>query len=252
MQVRELTYAQAAEIYRKHLKADFPPAEVKPLLVIRQAWSRKRYHAYGFYERSETGEGTKESLCAYAFFLADHQNRVLLLDYFAVCRSLRGSGYGSRALALLRRECAGWNEVIIEVEDDELPDLEEETRRNRQRRIAFYTGAGCLMTTTRSRLWGVDYRIMVMPIKLSGLGEQTQEDRTQGEQTQEDQTQGEQAQENRTQEEQTQENRTQEERTRTDQAQTELPRHMAEKIRCLYEGMYAGKILKKHFEITTL
>ena len=53
--------------------------------------------------------------------------------------------------------------MIIEVEDDELPSLTEETRKTRQRRIAFYKGAGCLMTTTRSRLWDVDYRIMFMP-----------------------------------------------------------------------------------------
>ncbi len=159
LQVRKLTFAQAAWIYKEHLKKDFPPAEVKPLLVIRQAWNKGNYHAYGFYENMDTQE---EVLCAYAFFLADNTNRVLLLDYFAVCGPLRGSGYGSLALALLQKECAGWNGVIIEVEDDELPSLTEETRKTRQRRIAFYKGAGCHMTTTRSRLWDVDYRIMFM------------------------------------------------------------------------------------------
>lgn len=197
LQVRELTFAQAAEIYKKHLKRDFPPAEVKPLLVIRQAWMKNRYHAYGFYKKFDK----EEVLCAYAFFLADNKNRMLLLDYFAVCEPLRGSGYGSCALGLLRRECAGWNAIVIEVEDDELPALDEETRRTRQRRIAFYETSGCFMTTTRSRLWGVDYRIMVM----TGPEEEKQDDTVQS---------------------------------------------MAEKIRSLYEGMYEGKILKKHFEIT--
>ena len=82
LQVRKLTFAQAARIYKEHLKKDFPPAEVKPLLVIRQAWNKGNYHAYGFYEKVDTQE---EALCAYAFFLADNTNRVLLLDYFAVC-----------------------------------------------------------------------------------------------------------------------------------------------------------------------
>ena len=103
LQVRKLTFAQAARIYKEHLKKDFPPAEVKPLLVIRQAWNKGNYHAYGFYENMDTQE---EVLCAYAFFLADNTNRVLLLDYFAVCGPLRGSGYGSLALALLQKECA--------------------------------------------------------------------------------------------------------------------------------------------------
>ncbi len=161
LQARKLTLSQAEEVYKEHLKMDFPPAEVKPFLVIRQAWKKKNYHAYGFYKTT----GEEEVLCAYAFFLADQKDQVLLLDYFAVCRQLRGSGYGSHALALLRKECADWNVVLIEVEDDELPGLEEEVRKTRKRRIAFYAGAGCLMTTTRSRLWNVDYRIMVMPLK---------------------------------------------------------------------------------------
>lgn len=219
LQVRELTYAQAAAIYKNYLKKDFPPEEVKPLLVIRQAWSKKRYYAYGFYEERESGNGAEEVLCVYAFFLADNKNRVLLLDYFAVCEPLRGLGYGSRALALLRKEFTGWNEVIIEVEDDELPGLEEEIRKTRQRRIAFYTGAGCQMTTTRSRLWGVDYRIMVMSVQSSGTTEQGQEKQTQ------------------------------EEFVPAGPVQKDQE-SMGNKIRCLYEGMYAGKILRKHFEIT--
>lgn len=157
--MRKLTLGQAEEIYKEHLKDDFPPAELKPFLVIRQAWMKNNYHAYGFYEK------TSQALCAYAFFLADHENKVLLLDYFAVCKGLRGSGYGTHALELLRKECADWNTIIIEVEDDELPELDEETRNIRKRRIAFYTEAGCCMTTTRSRLWGVDYRIMAIPLK---------------------------------------------------------------------------------------
>ncbi len=191
--IRKLTLSQAGEIYKEYLKKDFPPAEVKPFLVIKQAWRKKNYHAYGFYER----RGEEESLCAYAFFLADQEDGILLLDYFAVCRQLRGLGYGSRALALLKQECADWNAILIEVEDDELPGLEEETRQIRKRRIAFYTDADCLMTTTRSRLWGVDYRMMVMPLKGEGAQDK-----------------------------------------------------IAEKVKRVYQGMYAGPILKKHFEIT--
>lgn len=158
---KKLTLAQAEEIYEEYLKADFPKDEIKPFLTIRKMWDRKSYYAYGFYEENASGEA---SLCAYAFLMADHGKRMLLLDYFAVCSWLRGSGYGSQALLLLRAECAEWNGMVVEVEDNELPGLEEQTKITRRRRIAFYEAAGCRMTTTRSRLWGVDYRIMVMPI----------------------------------------------------------------------------------------
>ncbi len=165
----ELTINVAEEIYEKHLKGDFPPDEVKPFSIIKEMWLKKNYYMYGFYEK---GKGQREeTLCAYAFLLADHKRKMLLLDYFAVCGQLRGSGYGSCALAMLREECADWSGIMIEVEDDELPGLDEETRKVRQRRIAFYKGADCQMTTTKSRLWGVDYRIMVLPVMDSQAGE---------------------------------------------------------------------------------
>ena len=123
LQARQLTLAQAEEIYDKYLKADFPPEEVKPFSAIRRMWEQKNYHTYGFYEQEAAGD----LLCAYAFLMADNEKRMLLLDYFAVCSQLRGSGYGSLALALLRKECAGWNGILVEVEDDGLPGLEEET-----------------------------------------------------------------------------------------------------------------------------
>ena len=50
---------------------------------------------YGFYERRKGQR--EETLCAYAFLLADYKRKMLLLDYFAVCGQLRGSGYGSHA-----------------------------------------------------------------------------------------------------------------------------------------------------------
>lgn len=162
LQVKELTLDQAEAIYKKYLKADFPPEEVKPFLIIKQMWKKRNYYAYAFYESAS--EGGEDRLCAYAFLTADHEKRVLLLDYFAVCSQLRGSGYGSRALELLREECAQWDGIIVEVEDDELPGLEEETRNTRKRRIAFYNKAGCHMTTARSILWGVEYRIMILPL----------------------------------------------------------------------------------------
>ncbi len=170
IEVKKVSLLTAREIYETYLKADFPPEEVKPFSVIEKMWGRDSYYVYAFYEDTAeaamgmAGNGT-DTLCAYAFLLADNQQRTLLLDYFAVCQSKRGEGYGSRALLLLCEACADWNALIIEVEDDEMTDISEQTRMTRKRRISFYRTAGCVMTTVRSLLWDVNYRIMVMPLR---------------------------------------------------------------------------------------
>lgn len=157
MRVEKLTLEQAQNIYEIYAREDFPPEEIKEFSVIRKRWEQTGYYAYAFY-----GEGQEP--WAYAFLTADLEKRVLLLDYFAVTASNRGRGCGSAALNLLRDACAEWDALVIEVEDDELENIDEETCLLRKRRIAFYRNAGCSMTTVRSRVWGVDYRIMTLPL----------------------------------------------------------------------------------------
>lgn len=172
---KKLTLEQMREIYKTCMQKDFPPEEIKPFPVIEKMWKEGNYFAYGFYEEGDGGKEEEQQkdaqLCAYAFLLANKQEQVLLLDYFAVSKWKRGTGYGSYALSFLKDECAKWGSLVIEVEDDELASIGEEVQRTRKRRISFYTHAGCIMTSTRSRVWGVDYRIMVMPLKDKSLKE---------------------------------------------------------------------------------
>lgn len=171
IEIRRVTMDTARALYETCLKKDFPPEEVKPFAVIERMWNKDSYYVYVFYEQTdkdavEAAEDNLGGLCAYAFLLADNQKRTLLLDYFAVCQSKRGEGYGSHVLSLLRGTCrADWNALLIEVEDDEMTDIDEQTRTTRRRRISFYSAAGCLMTTVRSFLWDVNYRIMVLPLR---------------------------------------------------------------------------------------
>lgn len=170
LQVRKLTLIQTKEIYDTHMRADFPPEELKPFCMIEDMWKRGHYFAYGFYETVQA-DGTEEDLlCAYAFLVADNEKQMLLLDYFAAAENVRGQGYGSIALGQLKKVCSDWRGIIIEVEDNEL-ELEESIRNIRNRRIAFYTRNGCRMTDTRSRVFGVDYRIMILPVRDERAGE---------------------------------------------------------------------------------
>lgn len=174
LQAKKLTLLQAKEIYQLYMKTDFPPEELKPFYMIENMWNRGHYFAYGFYETVETEGAESEMLRAYAFFVADHEKQMLLLDYFAASVKMRGRGYGSAALQKLKEVCSDWKGIVIEVEDNELP-MDESTREIRNRRIAFYTRNGCRMTSTRSHVFGVAYRIMVLPVTDERAGERMAE-----------------------------------------------------------------------------
>ncbi len=98
---------------------------------------------------------------AYAFMMADKETNMLLLDYFAVCEEVRGKGYGSVALELLKADYMNYDGMLFEVEDDDAAETEAEMQL-RRRRISFYERNGVVMTEQRSRAFGVDFRLMVM------------------------------------------------------------------------------------------
>lgn len=144
-------------IHKEHMQCDFPPDEIKPFRLIRKLWNNGCYKCYGFYSNED------DKLHAYAFTMADDTGNMLLLDYFAVCSGDRGKGYGSQALMLLKeacRECAG---MIIEVEDDDSAAAEKE-KAVRRRRISFYERNHVRMTAEKSTAFGVDYKLMILPI----------------------------------------------------------------------------------------
>lgn len=170
LQARKLTLIQTKEIYDTYMRVDFPPEELKPFSMIEDMWKRGHYFTYGFYEQNGGTEAEKEVLRAYAFFVADYEEQMLLLDYFAALANTRGQGYGSMALQQLKEVCSDWKGIVIEVEDNEL-ELEESVRDIRNRRIAFYNRNGCYMTEVRSYVFGVDYRIMVLPVADEKAGE---------------------------------------------------------------------------------
>lgn len=149
----ESTEARAVYIGRGH--RDFPSNELKPFSMIESLMNSGCYECCGFYDKED------DSLCAYAFMMADKETNMLLLDYFAVCEEVRAKGYGSVALELLKADYIQWDGMLFEVEDDDAAETEEE-RLLRRRRIAFYEKNGVVMTKQRSRAFGVDFRLMTM------------------------------------------------------------------------------------------
>ena len=166
--IKPLELEEARAVYIGHAHQDFPSDELKPFSMIEKLWNNRCYFGYGFYETDGNNETTeiKSSepvLRAYAFLVADDSTNMLLLDYFAVCEESREKGYGSYALSLLKENCMDFGGILFEVEDDTCTEDEEE-KVIRRRRIAFYEKCGVIMTDTKSHVFGVDYKLMVMPL----------------------------------------------------------------------------------------
>ena len=183
--IKQLNLEEARAVYIGHSHQDFPSDELKPFSMIEKLWNNKCYFGYGFYEAdgknevsafSETAEikPSEHILRAYAFLMADDSTNMLLLDYFAVCEEARGKGYGSAALNLLKENCIDWDGILFEVEDETGAESEEE-KLIRRRRIAFYEKSGVIMTDTKSHVFGVDYKLMVMPLASEAAGEHIDE-----------------------------------------------------------------------------
>ena len=144
------------QIYRERMVEDFPRDELKPFFMMRRALRQGVYACYGMKEG--------ETLLGYAFFFRQRDTKRYLFDYFAIDRARRDRGLGSAFLSLLREEFRNADCVVGEVED---PDAAEDAaeRETRQRRLEFYQRNGCVEAGIRSRLFGVDYRVLELPIE---------------------------------------------------------------------------------------
>ncbi len=144
---------EITDIYNNHIKSDFPPAEVKPLSRILMLYEKSLYFVYAMYEENE--------LLAYAFFSCAHDSEYVLLDYLAVTKNNRGAGIGTTALNLLKKEiCKEYNGILLESENPDYAENDED-KAIRNRRISFYLKCGFETTKMTSRLFGVEYKIMV-------------------------------------------------------------------------------------------
>ena len=81
---------------------------------------------------------------------------LVLLDYFAVCKSLRGQGVGSAALkAILGRYAP--RGVLVEIESTRIPSDSRQERENRKR---FYVNGGMTPLGTEVDLFGIRMELL--------------------------------------------------------------------------------------------
>ena len=150
-EIRLLDAAALRRVYRDHVKADFPPAERKPLAMIEAQVRTGQYDTLGLFRGEE--------LLAYAFLWRDKEGRCVLLDYLAVCRGGRGQGTGGAFLEQLKDHYGGFDGLLVEAEAED-PKAGEEANALRRRRIGFYRRCGFRMLDYRARLFGVTYSML--------------------------------------------------------------------------------------------
>lgn len=156
MIMRELTSVERAYFHESYLTDDFHGGELKPIEFIEDLIKKGMYLCYGFFEEDET--------LGYAYFVKTNKGKALLLEYFAVAKSLRSKGYGSSFLAEIKSNLYGkYNVIIIEVEN---PDYayDETNRTMRRRRIDFYLRNGFCKRNILSRIVAEEYLIMTMDL----------------------------------------------------------------------------------------
>ena len=145
-----LTRLRMARLYH----SAFPRSEKKPLWLIRKAARFGFGHNYAIVDDNQ-------ALIGLAFLLSD--NKITLLDYFAIEKHWRGKGYGSRALSLLLEKFSE-APLVLEIED---PNAPCDNKEERIRRARFYEACGMRMMDFRVSLFGVDMCILTSGDKVS-------------------------------------------------------------------------------------
>lgn len=149
LKITRLNREQIAEIFTQHMKADFPPDELKPLKMMMKMLDDGVYDCLGLFEN--------DLLSGYAYLIRIGKN--CLLDYFAVVRGKRSQGYGSLFLQQLKEYLKDEELLMIESEDPDFSEGEEDYA-TRCRRVDFYLKNGFRDTGARALLFGVRYVLL--------------------------------------------------------------------------------------------
>ncbi len=158
--VKQLENYEITEVYNNHMVNDFPKQELKPLNSMLVLQEKGQYEGLGIYE--------EDILCAYGMFLIEKNRNVILMDYFAVCNDKRQMGYGSSALKAIGAFYHTYNGILLECESIFAAASFEEGI-NRNKRMDFYKKNGCIPTTAKSHVYGVDFSLYYLPLMKTSI-----------------------------------------------------------------------------------
>lgn len=175
--IRKLTKEGIIDIYSTYSVRHFPADERKPVSSVERMADEGIYIGYGLY-LSETGDvvcGGGSSLqqphgplLGYALFTVLPEQKICLLDYFAVMEDYRSHGVGSLFLQHMRESSVPYGGFLIESEDPDYAQGGEELAI-RRKRLDFYGKNGAISTGIKANVFGVPYCLLFFPLKDAGL-----------------------------------------------------------------------------------
>lgn len=147
----QLNEEQIEFVYNNFMKKDFPPSELKPLKILKNAAAKGIYKCFGYFENDE--------IKGYLFLENLKDKEDYLVDYLAVVSDYRNNGIGAQMLNLLRSILPDAESILVEVEDPDFAESEEEESLQK-RRYNFYMRNGFHDTGLRAKCYGVPFRII--------------------------------------------------------------------------------------------
>ena len=132
-------------VYLLYLRA-FPAEERKPFSIILSMMKERRTDLWIIRKNGRFA----------GFASTVNSPELVLLDYFAVCKSLRGQGVGSAAMKLILDQYAPRG-VLVEIESTMIPSDNQQERENRKR---FYVNSGMTPLGTEVDLFGIRMELL--------------------------------------------------------------------------------------------
>lgn len=164
-ELRLLTARQLRQVYRERYDPIFRPASGGLLPLWSACGAAGVYDTWGMYEGEE--------LLAYAFLWRSEAYGAALLDYLAVCREGRGRGTGTLALSLLQARYGDCS-LLVEAEAQE-EGVPPGGNALRARRLSFYERSGFRRLGYQTRIFGVQYAMLVWPEEAAASPERLQD-----------------------------------------------------------------------------
>lgn len=149
--IRKIEIEEIKELYKNHIKKDFPINEIPPAFTIKS--NMKRQISEGFI--------LVENSASLGYSIATITDESVVITLFAIYQNKRGAGIGTKFLKELLEYYKDKKVVILEVEKPEDAKTSD-ARIICERRIHFYENVGFkIYKDIDCILFGVPYYLMV-------------------------------------------------------------------------------------------
>ncbi len=156
MELRQFNYEETKCIYNEYMKVDFPSSELKSLKKILRLMELNKYFTYGVFDG--------DVLLGYAFFMTNE--KMLLLDYFAILKEKRNDGIGSKSIGLISEYFKNKYDVLVLESEDPAFANNDSDREIREKRLCFYQKNNFEIAKIEAKVYGVEFVIFTINNKI--------------------------------------------------------------------------------------